>query len=601
VARSTTPVRKAWRSLGWLAAIIVVLVGIQTAGALFAGWSWTPKLALDLEGGTRIVLQAQTAEDQTVTQEQLEQAVSIIRQRVDASGVSEAEIGTQGTNNIEVSIPGTPDRETLERLQSSSKLEFRAVILTGTPSTDSSGDPTETPAPTDTATPTPTPSDSGTPNPEPTDGSDPNWVTPELQTAFDEFTCDQIDEVEANVAPADEPLITCDDTGSIKYLLGPVEVEGADITDAFSGQEQGNQGVNTGRWAVNIRFNADGAAAIKALTTRLLPLPEPRNAFGAVLDGRVITAPYVQAPSDQPSITGSFTQETATALANQLKFGALPVSFIVQSRDSISPTLGSSQLVSGLLAGLIGLILVVVYSFFQYRALASVTIASIVVAALITYLVISILSWREGYRLSLAGVAGLIIAIGFTVDSFIVYFERIRDELRDGRGLVGAVEAGWKRALRTIYAAKGVNLLSAVVLAFVAVGSVRGFAFTLGITVIIDVLIVILFTHPMMQLIATTRFFSSGHPLSGLDPNALGAVYRGRAEFRTSTEARRAGANREAGRRQTIAERKAAEAAAADSAAMKAAARADRAANLGGSSASSRSTGSKKKSKKGKR
>jgi preprotein translocase subunit SecD len=596
VARSTTPVRKAWRSLGWLAAIIVVLVGIQTAGALFAGWSWTPKLALDLEGGTRIVLQAQTAEDQTVTQEQLEQAVSIIRQRVDASGVSEAEIGTQGTNNIEVSIPGTPDRETLARLQSSSKLEFRAVILTGTPSTDAAGDPTETPSPTDSPTPTPTPTESGTPLPEPTDGSDPNWVTPELQTAFDDFSCDQIDEVEANVAPTDEPLITCDVTGSVKFLLGPVEVEGADITDAFSGQEQGNQGVNTGRWAVNIRFNPEGAAAIKALTTRLLPLPEPRNQFGAVLDGRVITAPYVQAPSDQPSITGSFTQETATALANQLKFGALPVSFIVQSRDSISPTLGTSQLVSGLLAGLIGLILVVGYSFFQYRALASVTIASIVVAAVITYLVISILSWREGYRLSLAGVAGLIIAIGFTVDSFIVYFERIRDELRDGRGLVGAVEAGWKRALRTIYAAKGVNLLSAIVLAVFAVGSVRGFAFTLGITVVIDVLIVILFTHPMMQLIATTRFFSSGHPLSGLDPNALGAVYRGRAEFRTSTEARRAGANREAGRRQTIAERKAAEAAAADSAAMKAAAKADRAANTGGSSGRS-----KKKSKKGKR
>jgi preprotein translocase subunit SecD len=408
-----------------------------------------------------------------------------------------------------------------------------------------------------------------------------------------------VDEVEANVAPEDEPLITCDDLGQQTFLLGPAELDrdgnslGADIIDASGGQEQGNQGVNTGRWVVNIRLNGPGAEAIKTFTTRLLPLPSPRNQFAAVLDGRVITAPYVQTPSDQPSISGSFTQESATALASQLKFGALPVSFEVQSRDSISPTLGSSQLVSGLLAGLIGLILVVGYSFFQYRALASVTIASIVVAAIITYLVISILSWREGYRLSLAGVAGLIVAIGFTVDSFIVYFERIRDELRDGRGLVGAVEAGWKRALRTIYAAKGVNLLSAVVLAVLAVGSVRGFALTLGITVIIDVLIVVLFTHPMMQLIATTRFFSSGHPLSGLDPNALGAVYRGRAEFRTSTEARRTGASREAGRRQTIAERKAAEAAAADAAALKAAARANK--GTGGSSSGS------KKPKKGKR
>jgi len=541
------------------------------------------------------VLQAQTAEDQTVTQEQLEQAVSIIRQRVDASGVSEAEISTQGSNNIEVLIPGTPDKETLQRLSQSSKLEFRAVILAGAPSADSVGGDGATPSPTDsaTATPTPTPTASETPKPTPTDGSDLNWVSADLQAQFDAFSCDQIDEVEANVAPTDEPLITCEADGSVKYLLGPVEVDGADITDAFSGQQQGNGGVNTGIWAVNIRFNADGGTAFKDVGNRLIALESPRNQFGAVLDGRVITAPAVRGVTDQPSITGSFTQATATALADQLKFGALPVSFVVQTRDSVSPTLGSSQLQSGILAGLIGLILVVLYSFFQYRALASVTIASIVVAAVITYLVISILSWREGYRLSLAGVAGLIVAIGFTVDSFIVYFERIRDELRDGRGLVGAVEAGWKRALRTIYAAKGVNLLSAVVLALIAVGSVKGFALTLGITVVIDVLIVVLFTHPMMQLIATTRFFSSGHPLSGLDPDALGAVYRGRAEFRVSTEARRAGASREAGRRQTIAERKAAELDASNAAAAKAARAAEAKA-----SAASKNAGPKKKGKR---
>jgi preprotein translocase subunit SecD len=602
VARSSTPTRKAWRSLGWLGAIIVVLLGIQTAGVLFAdpGWGWTPKLALDLEGGTRIVLAAQTAEGQEVTAEQLEQAVSIIRQRVDASGVSEAEISTQGANNIEVLIPGTPDKATLQRLQSSSKLEFRAVILTGTPSADAVGDDGSTPSPTDssTPTPTPTPTPDATPNPEPTDGSDPNWITPELQTQYDEFTCDKVDEVEANVAPADEPLVTCDDTNSVKFLLGPVEVDGADITDAFAAQQQGQGGVNTGIWGVNIKFNAEGGAAFKDVGTRLIALEPPRNQFAAVLDGRAITAPRVLGVTDAPSITGDFTQVTATALADQLKFGALPVSFEVQTRDSVSPTLGSSQLQSGILAGLIGLILVVLYSFFQYRALASVTIASIVVAALITYLVISILSWREGYRLSLAGVAGLIVAIGFTVDSFIVYFERIRDELRDGRGLVGAVEAGWRRALRTIYAAKGVNLLSAVVLGIIAVGSVKGFALTLGITVVIDVLIVVLFTHPMMQLIATTRFFSSGHPLSGLDPDALGAVYRGRAEFRVSTEARRSGASREADRRQTIAERKAAELEAATQAATKAAKAADTAAAKAAAGGSKRKAGSTKKGKR---
>ena len=281
-----------------------------------------------------------------------------------------------------------------------------------------------------------------------------------------------------------------------------------------------------------------------------------------MLDGKVITAPTTQAAitDGKPEISGNFNQESAKTLADQLKFGALPISFTVQSTDKISATLGTAQLAAGLIAGAIGLLLVVIYSLFQYRLLGFVTVASLVVAAVLTYLVLTIWSWREGYRLSLAGVAGLIVAIGFTADSFIVYFERIRDELRDGRGLVGAVEAGWGRAIRTILAAKSVNLLSAIILFILAVGNVQGFAFTLGVTTVIDVLIVVLFTHPVLQLLATTKFFGSGHPLSGLDPTALGAIYRGRAQFRPSVEARKAGASREAERRQTIAERKAAEA-----------------------------------------
>jgi len=202
---------------------------------------------------------------------------------------------------------------------------------------------------------------------------------------------------------------------------------------------------------------------------------------------------------------------------------------------------------------------VLVYSLFQYRLLGLVTIASLIIMGVLTYVVIALMSWRQGYSLSLAGIAGLIVSIGFTADSFIVYFERIRDELRDGRTLPGAVSAGWKRALRTILSAKFINLLSAVVLYVLAVGNIRGFAFTLGLTTVLDVLIVLLFTHPVLQLMAENRFFASGHPLSGLDPEALGAVYRGRAEFRFSAEKRRAGASREAAKRQTIAERKAAD------------------------------------------
>jgi preprotein translocase subunit SecD len=325
-------------------------------------------------------------------------------------------------------------------------------------------------------------------------------------------------------------------------------------------------GASTGQWAVNIVFDDQGTEDFAKVSQRLFALngQTPRDQFAFVLDGAVLSAPQMNGviTDGRPQITGSFTQESSKALADQLKFGALPISFTVQSSDTISATLGTSQLQAGLIAGLIGLVLVVIYTLFQYRALGSVTIASLVIVGVITYLTITILSWREGYRLSLAGIAGLIVAIGFTADSFIVYFERVRDELRDGRPLVGAVEAGWKRAFRTILASKGVNLLAAVVLFVLAVGSVRGFAFTLGITTVIDVIVVILFTHPMLQLLAQTRFFSSGHPWSGLDPNALGAVYRGRAEFRKPVAVpatKVASSAKEAQKRQTIAERKAAQ------------------------------------------
>jgi preprotein translocase subunit SecD len=548
--KSSSPVRKAGRSLAWLGAIIAVLAAVVAGNSIWGTWKPELKLALDLSGGTQMILAPLIDEATDVSAEELEQAVAIIRQRVDATGVAEAEISTLG-NNIVVAIPGTPDQATLDRIQASAKLEFRAVLLA-----DAASNVIATPTPDPSASPTPDPT--ATPTVEPTDGSDLNWVTPELQEEFNAFDCSTLDTATTNVADPDVPLVTCEADGTIKYLLGPVEVDGANVVDATAGPRVGSNGVALSEWSVRPEFDAEGTEAFAAITTRLVALSGVRNQFATVLDGRVIIAPRTIAAitNGQPEITGGFTQESATVLADQLKFGALPLSFELQSRETIAPTLGEAQLQAGLLAGLIGLILVVIYSLFQYRALASVTI---LVAGGLTYLVMTILAQHYNYRLSLAGVAGLIIAIGMTVDSFIVYFERVRDELRDGRGVIGAVEAGWKRALRTIFAAKGVNLLSAVVLYIFAVGNVKGFAFTLGITVLIDVLVVVLFTHPMLQLLAQTRFFSSGHPLSGLDPKALGAVYRGRAEFRISKEARRAGASREAERRQTIAERKAAQ------------------------------------------
>ena len=574
MARST-PVKKAWRSLTWLLVIIVGLIAVNGAGVLWAedeGASWTPKLALDLEGGTQMVLAPQLETGQQVTAEQLDQAVSIIRQRIDASGVAEAEINTQGTQNITVSLPGTPDRETLDRIESSAKLEFRPVLFTDVATTAGMGedgstatpspDSTETPAPGGTETPEPTLN--STPTASPTDASDPNWITEQLFDDFTNFDCAGLDGAATNVAPEGDPLITCDDTREFKYILGPVEVRGASISDASHGLSVNSQGVTTGQWAVNMEFDSEGTQQFADVTSRLIGLEGVRNQFAIVLDGQVITAPTTNnaITNGKAEISGNFTQESAKTLADQLKFGALPIGFEVQSRDVISATLGETQLSSGIIAGIIGMILVVFYSLFQYRLLGFVTVASLVVAAVLTYLVIVIMSWREGFRLSLAGVAGLIVAIGFTADSFIVYFERIRDELRDGKSLVGAVEAGWKRALRTVLAAKGVNLLSAIVLFVLAIGNVRGFALTLGITTIIDVLVVLLFTHPTLQLLATTQFYANGHRLSGLDPKALGAVYRGRAQFRAPVvrSKKAAGASREAVKRQTIAERKAVEA-----------------------------------------
>ena len=564
-----TPVRHAWRALIGLLAITGVLFGINALGVyVFQQSSWAPELALDLQGGTQIVLEAQTEDGVAPSDEQMQQAVTIIRQRVDASGVGEADVTTEGGTNIVVQIPGEADEQTRERIEASAQLQLRAVLFAGSaPNTYVGEDGNATPYPT------PDPTLEATPSIEPTDGSDTNWITPALQAEFLAYDCADPANDPAN-APADEPLITCDAGNTIKYILGPVELDGSSIDDATSGLEQ-----TTNRWAVNLDFDDEGTQIFGEISQRLYGATSPLDQFAFVLDGYVLTAPQMNSIilGGNPSITGDFTQESAQVLADQLKYGALPLSFEVVSSDTISATLGTQQLQAGLIAGLIGLGLVAVYSLIVYRTLGFVIIASLGVMAVLTYIMLAILAWRMGFRLSLAGVAGLIVAIGFTADSFIVYFERIRDELRDGKTITSAVEDGWSRAKRTIYISKSINILAAVVLYVLADATVKGFAFTLGLTTAIDILIFILFTHPVMQLLARTRFFGSGHPLSGMDPAALGAVYRGRAQFREPVaaggrggSAKRAGRSRhEAERRQTIAERKRAELAAADAPAAK--------------------------------
>ena len=567
----STTVKSARKSLSWLLAIIIGLTALIAVGSLSdENASFTPKLALDLQGGTQVILSPLLLDGQAVTAEQLDQAVSIIRQRVDASGVSEAQVITQGDRNIIVSIPGVPDENTLALIKASAKLEFRAVLLTsvGAPTSSIDGgdlspdgaDPAEDNAIDEEAVEDESPS---VPNAAPTDASDLNWITPELRAAFDALDCSSPFRQPGQVDDPLLPLITCDVTGTEKFILGPVEVEGANISDASNGTVQTSTGASTNTWAVNLEFDGVGTQAFSNVTQRLFPLTAPRNQFAITLDGFVITAPTTQAviTNGSAQITGMFDRDSSKVLSDQLKYGSLPIGFEVESQENISASLGSEQLTNGLIAGLIGLVLVIIYSAFQYRGLAIVTIGSLLIAAVLVYLFIAVLSWRQGYRLSLAGVAGLIVAIGITVDSFIVYFERVRDEIREGRSLEVAVENAWKRALRTILASDAVSFTAAATLFLLTVGNVRGFAFTLGLTTIVDLIVVLLFTHPLLQLLARTKFFSSGHPWSGFDSKALKASgYAGRGKFRLSdtlASGKAEKASKEAMKRQTIAERKA--------------------------------------------
>ena len=559
--------QSARKRLTWLLIVFIALVAL-IGGAKFTnteGATLVPELALDLQGGTQIILKPNIDGGQTASAEQLLQAVDIIRQRIDSTGVSEAQIVTQGEGRdaaIVVSIPGTPSETTLELIRASAKLEFRPVLVTGVGATSlvTPGVSEANPSPTPTLPPsTPIATSTG----EPVDNSDLNWVSAELQAQYEALDCATQFRSPGQVDDPTKPIVTCDRERTAKFILGPVELDGTDISKAVANAVTTSNGAVTGSYAVDLTFTEAGGAKFGKVTERLFPLSSPRNQFAVTIDGYIVTAPAIQAviPSGTAQITGNFTQADSNALANQLKYGSLPIGFQVQSQENISATLGSQQLQSGLIAGAIGMILVFIYSLFQYRALATVTIGSLLVAAILTYLAITLLSWRMDYRLSLAGVAGLIVAIGITADSFIVYFERVRDELREGRPLAVAVSTGWKRAWRTILVSDIVSLLAAGTLYFLTVGNVRGFAFTLGLTTIIDLAVVVLFTVPLLTILSRLKFFSSGHRWSGFDIEGLyGERYTGRFSFRQADQnvPRNRKSTGEAQKRQTIAERKAA-------------------------------------------
>lgn len=547
---------------------VLIALGLVVAalyGLMALAGNWTPKLGLDLRGGTTITLTAQnTSGSGQVDPNSLQLARTIIQSRVDSLGVGESEVTTAGDNQIIVSVPNVQQDELVRLVGQTAVLRFRAVYAaeavqpTMEPSEAPTAAPTEattqpaTPAPTETApppaepsataaesaAPSPTatgngrpapalPTAPGTPAPPrptaPGSGTPPaeaiNWQPSEAEQAeFAQFDCAQSDRLPD---VSDQPLIACDRDGGEKYLLGPTLIEGSQLTSATAGVPQNNL-----NWVVNLEFNAEGSTAFEQATGQLAQRSPPQNQFAIVLDGEVISAPSVSSaiPGGRAEISGNFNQKSATELANVLKYGALPLAFEVSEVSNVSATLGDEQLRAGIIAGIIGLILVVGFCFLYYRGLGIVVVASLVVAAAITYAAMVLLGESVGFALNLPGIAGAIVAIGITADSFVIYFERIRDEVRDGRSLRTAIETGWRRARQTVLIADAVSMLSAIILFILAIGSVKGFAFTLGLTTLIDVAVVFCFTKPLMSLLARTRFFGGGHKWSGLDPGHLGVA-----------------------------------------------------------------------------
>ena len=560
--------------------LVVFFLGLAISYGLVAlGGTWKPELGLDLQGGTRITLTAKG----NPTAESLNEARGIIDQRVNGSGVTEAEVTTQGNRYVVVEIPGKSRRDLVETVKRQAQLRFRLVACSSqtaacggaaatdpttqlpgvttpestpsgaaspsadptAPSSESSGknraplllDKKKKAAASPSASPSDAASESASPSADPSasestttspDGGDLvdqpiKWYKqPDDASvkAFNKFECPADGKAPIVDDNPDKPLITCGtgDEAGIKYLLSSALIEGTDLKSAAA--EIPQQQVN---WVVSLAFNGTGTDEFTKISRELY---NTDGQFAVVLDGQVLSAPTMNGliTNGQAQISGNFTEATAMSLATSLKFGALPISFddAGTQTDVIGPSLAGDQLSAGITAGLAGLFLVMLYCLIYYRGLGLVVIASLVVAAAATYSMVLLLSKGAGFTLSLPGIAGLIVAVGITADSFIVFFERIRDEMRDGKSMRVAVETGWVRARNTCLAADTVSLLAAVVLYIFAAGVVKGFAFALGLSTLIDLAIFFWFTHPMVSYLARYRFFNKGHKLSGLDPEALG-------------------------------------------------------------------------------
>lgn len=562
-------------------AVLYGLTALSQASVDEGETAWKPALGLDLQGGTRITLTA----EKDPSAENLEEARRIIDQRVNGSGVAEAAVTTQGGSSIVVEVPGkTTDRAKLEEtVKRQAQLRFRLVACsdgtpaacagdTGLPSglgrapldlaaaadeepTDGASDPTVTPGSTESPAGEPTaPAGEEPAAPSEADpaGDGEAWTVedsiawsrnpdPASIADFNKYVCDAkgqlLNAEDGEVAEVpDDPdtsLVACSQPEEgepvQKFLLSRSVVEGTELDDASAGTPQNGVG-----WEVGLEMGNDkdkahpkgspGAASDFEAVSRAFAGTD--ELFAIVLDRVVISAPRMTAviTDGRSSISGNFSEQSALDLANSLKFGALPIAFDDDetSVEEIGPSLAGNQLNAGLLAGAIGLALVMIYCVFYYRGLGLVVVSSLFVAAGITYALVLLLSETAGFTLTLPGIAGLIIAVGVTADSFVIFFERIRDEMREGKSMRVAVETGWARARVTRVAANTVQLLSAFVLYVFATGAVKGFGFALGLTTLIDLAVLFWFTKPMVSWLAQFKLFNSGHKLSGLSRETLG-------------------------------------------------------------------------------
>jgi preprotein translocase subunit SecD len=593
VAPPTKTVPHPGRALAALAALIVIMLLALLGGNLFSPGQWHKDfrigLGLDLSSGTVLSMKATTLSGGTPSASDLNEAKSIILSRVNASGNTGAQVQTQGNDILNVSVPGKTSEQTEQLVSETAVLNFRQTLLyqpysptgnttpatSASPSASASASPSASASSTAKATPspsasasstakaTPSPSASASASPSatsaaPTYFGDPSLVNKETLALFDKVNCKPNDTTQwkkeagyTNPQDYDNPnaqIVSCDSSGG-KYALDVAKVPGTQIATAVA-----ELSTTSNQWEVLVTLKSAGATAFANLTseqaTKYYPSASTNeddfwlDTIAVVLDGNVTTAPETNGaiPGGTFQVTGNFTQAEATQLANVLTYGALPLNFTILTADTVSASLGRAQLEAGLIAAAIGLGLVVIYSFLYYRGLGLVSVFSLVIAGTLALLTVMLLTKYQNFALELAGIAGLIVAIGITADSFVVFFERLRDEVREGKALRPAVEAGWKRARRTILVSDTVSFIAAVLLYYFSIGEVKGFAYTLGLTTIIDIIVVFLFTKPMVTLLARTKFYGDGNRWSGLDPARLGARTPWRSSVRRTQVKRQTGA-----------------------------------------------------------